>query len=170
MKANPARPQQILYSIPIIWRLLYKTFPIGHRLLIRLFVGRYALGRVPSSWLENGPEMKMYFLLKIGIFQPAMLVYQRVVKLGSFPQVGGKHIIFSWKDHLAFLLRINCQSIFCCQFVTNVAGVSLPAPQTLNASLPPRTKRLHKAWRIAAWLTYIFILFVQMGYPGYYPG
>ena len=49
MKANPARPQQILYSIPIIWCLLYKTFPIGHRLLIRLFVGRYALGHVPSS-------------------------------------------------------------------------------------------------------------------------
>ena len=30
------------------------------------------------SWLENGPGMKMYFLLKMGIFQPAMLVYQRV--------------------------------------------------------------------------------------------
>ena len=48
-KANPARPQQILYSIPIIWCFLYKAFPIGHRLLIRLFVGRYALGHVPST-------------------------------------------------------------------------------------------------------------------------
>ena len=26
----------------------YIAFPIGHRLLIRLFVGRYALGQVPS--------------------------------------------------------------------------------------------------------------------------
>ncbi len=28
--------------------------------------------------MENGPEMKIYFLLKMVIFQPAMLVYQRV--------------------------------------------------------------------------------------------
>ena len=25
------------------------------------------------SWLENGPVLKMYLLLKMGIFQPAML-------------------------------------------------------------------------------------------------
>ncbi len=31
-----------------------------------------------AGLLENGPEMKMYFLLKMGRFQPAMLVYQRV--------------------------------------------------------------------------------------------
>ena len=35
--------------------------------------------------MENWPEMKMYFLLKIGIFQPAMLVYQRVCLLHVFP-------------------------------------------------------------------------------------
>ena len=29
------------------------------------------------SWLEHGPGLKMYFLLNIGIFQRAMLVYQR---------------------------------------------------------------------------------------------
>ena len=34
---------------------------------------------VKTSWLENGPWMKMYFLVKIGKFQPAMLVYWRVV-------------------------------------------------------------------------------------------
>ena len=34
--------------------------------------------------LENGPGLKMYFLLKIGIFQPAMLDYQRVVIFGIF--------------------------------------------------------------------------------------
>ena len=28
--------------------------------------------------MENGPGMKMYFLFNMGIFQPAMLVYQRV--------------------------------------------------------------------------------------------
>ncbi len=28
--------------------------------------------------MEHGPGLKMYFLLKMGIFQPAMLVYQRV--------------------------------------------------------------------------------------------
>ncbi len=35
--------------------------------------------------MENGPGLKMYFLLKMGIFQPAMLVYQRVVliKVGN---------------------------------------------------------------------------------------
>ena len=39
------------------------------------------------SCLENGPWMKMYFLLNIGIFQPAMLVYQKVnanVRFGWF--------------------------------------------------------------------------------------
>ena len=30
------------------------------------------------SWLENGPGLKMYFLLKMVILQPAMLVYQIV--------------------------------------------------------------------------------------------
>ena len=28
--------------------------------------------------MENGPGLKMYFLLKMGIFQPAMLDYRRV--------------------------------------------------------------------------------------------
>ena len=28
--------------------------------------------------MENGPGLKMCFLLNMGIFQPAMLVYQRV--------------------------------------------------------------------------------------------
>ena len=30
---------------------------------------------------ENGLALKMYFLLKMGIFQPAMLVYQRITFL-----------------------------------------------------------------------------------------
>ena len=30
------------------------------------------------GWLENGPGLKMYSLLKMGIFQPAMFVYRRV--------------------------------------------------------------------------------------------
>ena len=29
--------------------------------------------------LKNGPGLKMFFLLKMGIFQPAMLVYQRII-------------------------------------------------------------------------------------------
>ena len=80
MKANPARPQQILYSIPIIWCLLYKTFPIGHRLLIRLFVGRYALGHVPSTLPEtNSSHLKMdgwntSFLLGWPTFRGELLV------------------------------------------------------------------------------------------------
>ena len=31
------------------------------------------------SWLENGPGWKMYFLLNMGIFQPAMLIHQTLV-------------------------------------------------------------------------------------------
>ena len=31
--------------------------------------------------MENGPGLKMYFLLKMVKFQPAMLVYQRVPSL-----------------------------------------------------------------------------------------
>ncbi len=56
-----------------------------------------------AGWLENdGPGLKMYFLLNMGIFQPAMLVYQRVchVKLRVF-------VVFSflWKD---FFLWMKC--------------------------------------------------------------
>ena len=41
--------------------------------------------------MENRPDLKMYFLLNMGIFQPAMLVYQRVyfsmkASFGSYPQ------------------------------------------------------------------------------------
>ena len=34
--------------------------------------------------MENGPGLKMYFLLNMGMFQPAMLVYQRVLFLKMF--------------------------------------------------------------------------------------
>ncbi len=34
--------------------------------------------------MENEPWKKMYFLLNMGIFQPAMLVYQRVGRIGIF--------------------------------------------------------------------------------------
>ena len=34
---------------------------------------------IQHSWLENGHGLKIYFLLNMGIFQPAMLVYWRVV-------------------------------------------------------------------------------------------
>ncbi len=33
--------------------------------------------------MENGPGLKMYFLLELGIFQPAMLVYQMVIVVVS---------------------------------------------------------------------------------------
>ena len=39
--------------------------------------------------MENGPGLKMYFVLNMGIFQPAMSVYQRVTGLNFFPISGG---------------------------------------------------------------------------------
>ena len=41
----------------------------------------YSLHSGKLTWLamENGPGLKMYFPLKMGIFQPAMLVYQMVI-------------------------------------------------------------------------------------------
>ena len=36
-------------------------------------------GYTPRIQWNNGPNLKMYFLWKMGIFQPAMLVYQRVI-------------------------------------------------------------------------------------------
>ena len=47
--------------------------------------------------MENGPRLKMYFLLKIRIFQPAMLVYQGSVSLeiaGCLPSFPHAIIIF----------------------------------------------------------------------------
>jgi len=34
--------------------------------------------------MENGPDMKMYFLLKMEIFHPAMFVYQRMNSLTNY--------------------------------------------------------------------------------------
>ena len=58
-------------------------YPISYPAPIRnlTIVVRDDLSQIHScnhSWLENGPNSKMYFLLKMRIFQPAMLVYQRV--------------------------------------------------------------------------------------------
>ena len=36
-------------------------------------------GNLYNIAMQNGPGLKMYFLFKMGIFQPAMLVYQRVM-------------------------------------------------------------------------------------------
>ena len=39
------------------------------------------------SWLENGPGLKMYFLLNMWIFQPAMLVvgiFKKCVHTSTF--------------------------------------------------------------------------------------
>ena len=43
------------------------------------------------SWLEHGPFEDVWTLLKMGIFQPAMLVYQRVHLLNpSFKKLLGE--------------------------------------------------------------------------------
>ena len=39
-----------------------------------------------QPWLENDPGLKMYSLLKMGIFQPAMFDYRSVVKMDHFPK------------------------------------------------------------------------------------
>ena len=46
---TPARPQHIPCNSNNNMFASYTAFPIGHRSLIRLFVGRYALGQVPST-------------------------------------------------------------------------------------------------------------------------
>ena len=46
---TPARPQHIPCNSNNHMFASYIAFPIGHRSLIRLFVGRYALGQVPST-------------------------------------------------------------------------------------------------------------------------
>ena len=49
---TPARPQHIPCNSNNHMFASYIAFPIGHRSLIRLFVGRYALGQVPSSYIS----------------------------------------------------------------------------------------------------------------------
>ena len=44
----------------------------------------FATLRQTNIAMENGPGLKMYFLLNIGIFQPAMLVYQRAVYFDGY--------------------------------------------------------------------------------------
>ena len=52
--------------------------------------------------IENEPGLKMYFLLKMVIFQPAMLVYQRVSDLFSFGRFLQNYLDFlgGWKQLL----------------------------------------------------------------------
>ena len=53
------------------------------------------------------PGVKMYFLLKMGIFQPAMLVYQRVFKTRN-PTVGRDNLFLSlFEVGDVFVLPIN---------------------------------------------------------------
>ena len=42
------------------------------------FIGKIILYKLTNITMANGPRLKKYFVLKMGIFQPAMLVYQRV--------------------------------------------------------------------------------------------
>ena len=60
---------------PIIYRVL--TIPGG------------AGFRLSTVAMENGPGLKMYFVLNMGIFQPAMSVYQRVT--------GAKYNPYKWR-------------------------------------------------------------------------
>ena len=48
-RTTPARPQHIPCNNNNHMFASYIAFPIGHRSLIRLFVGRYALGKVPNK-------------------------------------------------------------------------------------------------------------------------
>ena len=50
---------------------LFENIPANHGSLSNLFI-------IQVTPMENGPGLKMYFLLEMVIFQPAMLVYQRV--------------------------------------------------------------------------------------------
>ena len=43
--------------------------------------------------MENGPGLKMYFLLKMVIFQPAMLVYQRVHLVNLYGKLVGNSTV-----------------------------------------------------------------------------
>ena len=63
--------------------------------------------------MENGPGLKMYFLLNMVIFQPAMLVYQRVVNL-KFVGVG--HQLNNLPKKLVSTMRKKMFVLFLSQF------------------------------------------------------
>ena len=73
-------------------RVYYKQVSTASKVDDQIFLGRFMMLCFQSwFWLHSGnrPWMKMYFLLKMGIFQPAMLVYQRVADflfLVSYPR------------------------------------------------------------------------------------
>ena len=65
---NPGLPQ----SIPILFG--WDWNPQSYK-----FSGGVWILRDSNIAMKNGPGLKMYILLKMGIFQPAMLVYQRLI-------------------------------------------------------------------------------------------
>ncbi len=59
--------------------------------------------------MENGPRMKMYALLKMGIFQPAMLVYWRVHSNIPINPVYALHFVFLlWYLYCFFHIASTC--------------------------------------------------------------
>ena len=59
--------------------------------------------------MENGPRFKMYFLLKMGIFQPAMLVYRSVL-IFSF------HFFGRCSEQSSLDVFVSCQA---CQKISS---------------------------------------------------
>ena len=94
---------------------------------------------VKTSWLENGPWMKMYFLVKIGKFQPAMLVYWRVVRfwprLWVFSTCVLFLLLFQAMSRFHWIsvfpgLKPQKQHLFCLSFLGAILGFFVPYTRT----------------------------------------
>ena len=65
-------------------KLSHELHHLGVVFVSRQKVSRYTPGSTNIAGWKMDPNLKMYLLLKMGIFQPAMLVYQRVSEMAVF--------------------------------------------------------------------------------------
>ena len=126
MFSTPARPQHIPHNINNPMFASYIAFPIGHRSLIRLLVGRYALGQVPSTLIEpqNGLRETLTSLPKHDVKSHHYLDLHAEKKLGMIfashgfncftssniffrPSLCQRAVIKPWTCHVRFLSRVG---------------------------------------------------------------
>ncbi len=122
----------------------------------------YQSGKLTARWLENGPWMKMYFLLKMGIFHcyVSLPVYQRVsvfLTISVYPTWSFFQRVYLWKVTGAPKRKGSSPVIFQGLLLLNFGGI-------FNYFLGPRSS-LWTGNMGLPYAQYMLIVFFAMWKP-----